>query len=359
MSRDVVDPGMSRTDPLPPEPTADAAARVVELLRGFVVAKTLYLAADLGLADLLSDGPLHATDLAARANADVDAVTRVVEALCSVDVFVENGDGRYGLGPLGHALRTGVRGSVRNWVLANGGPIFRAFADAGHTVRTGRPAYEVTYGTGFFEFLEHHPDERAVFDAAMDDRSRQAAEALVEAYDFDGVGTVVDVGGGSGTLLKVILERHRGIDGVLFDRPEVVEAAAEGVARAGLDARCRLVGGSFFEAVPTGGDLYVLSWILHDWQDAEAATILRACRRAMTPGSRLLVLEAILPPGHEPHISRFGDIVMLVALGGRERTLAAYEGLLAASGFRLERTIAIRDPRTVLEAVAGPIPVSP
>jgi hypothetical protein len=326
--------------------------RILGILRGFVEAKALYLAADIGVADLIAEGVDEVDQLAKRSGCDEDALLRVLRALCSIEVFAEPSEGRFTLGRDGECLRSGVTGSLRNWIRINGGPIFRAFADAEYSLRTGKPSFGEAHGASFFDYLERDPHDGPIFDAAMSDFVSQANETLLDVYGFDGVRTVVDVGGGSGALVAEILRRHPSIRGVLFDQPHVVERAREGTVLAGLDGRLEIAGGSFFERIVGGADAYILSWILHDWNDPEALMILGACRRAMRPGARLLIFEAIIPDHDEPHFSRFGDIVMLVALGGRERTRREYERLLNRSGFALRRVIETASPRSLLEAEA-------
>jgi hypothetical protein len=326
--------------------------RVLGVLRGFVEAKALFLAAEVGVADLIAEGVDEVGELARRSGCDEDALLRVLRALCSLEVFDEPAERRFTLGRDGECLRSGVTGSLRNWIRINGGPIFRAFADAEYSLRTGKPSFGVAHGASFFEYLGRDRRDGPIFDAAMTDFASQANTTLLDVYGFDGVRTVVDVGGGSGALVREILRRHPSMRGVLFDQPHVAERARETTALAGLDGRLEVVGGSFFERVVGGGDAYLLSWILHDWNDPEALRILGACRRAMRPGARLLIFEAVIPDHDKPHFSRFGDIVMLVALGGRERTRREYELLLNRSGFALRRVIETASPRSLIEAEA-------
>jgi hypothetical protein len=326
------------------------AERLLELVRGYVVTQSLFAAALLGVADHLAGGPRPVDELARETGSDPAALYRLLRALASVEVFTRPTEETFALGPLGHLLRTDVEGSMRHWVLLNGGPLYRAFGEVSHSLRTGRPAFEAAFGQDLFSYLERTPDEAARFDAAMADIGRRTGLAVVAAHDFAGARHVVDVGGGSGELLVAILRSHPTLCGTLFDREHAIERGRSTLEAAGVGTRCRLVAGDFFEHVPAAGDTYLLSWVLHDWDDARALTILRNVRAAIPADGRLLVIESVLPAGDDPHFSRFGDVVMLVALGGQERTEPEYASLLDAAGFRLERTVATGGPRSVLEA---------
>lgn len=308
-------------------------------MRGFVVAKSLHVAARLGIADELVDGPRGTDELANACHVDQMALHRLLRALSSIEVFSEVRPQTFALGRLGMDL---VR--LRNWVLVNGGPIFRAFDDMLTSVRTGRPAFDDVFGASFFDYFQRNPGEGAEFNAAMDGVTRRTAEAVARAYDFTGVHRVVDVGGGTGVLLDVLLREHPQLSGVLFDQQHVIDAAPA------VD-RCELMGGDFFDSVPGDADLHVLAWVLHDWDDDRALAILRNCRRAMSDTGRLLVIEAVLPTDNQRHFAQFGDIVMLVALGGRERTEDEYQTLLDKAGLRLSRVVPTSTARSVLEAV--------
>jgi SAM-dependent methyltransferase len=328
----------------------DHVAVLLGLTRGYVVTQSLYAAALLGLADHLKDGPRNVTDLAELTGCDAQALHRLLRALASLGIVGRPHPDRFALAPLGQLLRSDVEGSLRSWVLLNGGTLYRTFADISHTLRSGRPSTEVAFGQDLFSHLEATPEEAAVFESAMADISRRWVPATLAVCDVSSARHVVDVGGGSGELLAALLRAHPTVRGTLFDRSHVLGRAREQDTFEGLGTRCELVPGDFFEFVPAGGDTYLLSWILHDWDDEPALRILRNIRAAIVPGGQLLLVESVLPPGDEPHFSRFGDIVMLVALGGRERTEVEYRDLLRGAGFRLERVLPTGGPRSVLEA---------
>jgi hypothetical protein len=250
-------------------------------------------------------------------------------------------------------VRAGVPGSVRDYAVLVGEPmVWRSWGGILHSLRTGKPAFDHTFGAPLFEYLAAHPEEARVFDAAMTGRSAAENAAVLAAYDFSGAGTVVDVGGGQGALLAAILEANPRTRGVLFDRPHVVAAARPRLEAAGLaPGRFDLVEGDFFGAVPAGGDIYVLKRIIHDWDDGRARSILRNCRAALSEAGRLLLVELVVPPGNEPSDAKLLDLLMLVYAGGRERTEAEYRDLLASAGFELARVVPTASNVSLVEAV--------
>lgn len=328
----------------------DAVARLLEMTRGYVVTKTLFVAAQLGIADLLANGLRPVAELAAATGAHPRALHRILRALASYDVFAETEPGVFALGELGELLRTDAPGSLRHWVLTNGGLLYQALGHAEQSALTGDPAFRQAYGADLFEYLATDPEQSATFDAAMADFSRRSTAAVLVAYDLSAAGHLVDVGGGSGAFAIAALRAHERLRATVFDQPHVVKAVLPHAREAGVADRCSVVAGDFFAEVPSGRDTYVLSWIVHDWDDERALRILRNCRAAMPDDGRLLLIEAVVPDGNAPHFSKFGDIVMLVALGGQERTAAEYRVLLERAGFRLEQIVATAGPRSVLEA---------
>jgi O-methyltransferase domain/Dimerisation domain len=328
----------------------DAVARLLEMTRGYVVTKTLFVAAQLGIADLLADGPRPAAELAAATGGHPRALHRILRALASYRVFAETEPGVFTLGELGDLLRTDAPGSLRHWVLTNGGLLYHALGHAEQSALTGEPAFRQAYGADLFAYLATDPEQSTTFDAAMADFSRRSAAAVLMAYDLSAARHLVDVGGGNGAFAIAALRAHERLNATVFDQPHVVEAVLPHAREAGVAERCSVVAGDFFAEVPSGGDTYVLSWIVHDWDDERALRILRNCRAAMPDDGRLLLVEAVVPDGNAPHFSKFGDIVMLVALGGQERTAAEYRVLLESAGFRLEQIVATAGPRSVLEA---------
>jgi hypothetical protein len=317
-----------------------------------VISTALSLAAELGIADLLADGPRSGEELAQATSTHPRSLHRLLRLLSSVGVFTEAGPGRFALTPLGEGLRSTVPGSMRSWLRMVGLKVwFHTYAEALHSLRTGEPAFARSVGMEFFDYLATHPQEGEIFNAAMSDFGRGVAAAVVQEYDFSGVDKAVDVGGGNGSLISAILQANPPMTGILFDQSHVAEGAHKSITAAGLSNRCEIVAGNFFSSVPAGGDAYILRWIIHDWDNDRALTILRNCRAAMKSTARLLLVETVIPPGDEAHPGKLVDFVMLTALGGQERTAEEYRRLLDEAGFRLNRIVATASPMSVLEAV--------
>jgi SAM-dependent methyltransferase len=322
------------------------------LVLGYRVSQAIYVAAELGIADLLASGPRTADDLASAAGAHAPALYRVLRLLASEGVFAETEDGRFELTPMAAALQREAPGPVRALALQVAqDAVWRSWGSLLQAVRTGQTAFEHVHGLDFFEYYRQHPQERIVFDQLMAALTAPAVRAVAAAYDFSRVGTVVDVGGGRGALAIGLLEAHAHLRGIVFDQPAVVADAREAIAASGLADRCEAVGGDFFESVPRGGDAYLLKFVLHDWDDERSVSILRSCRRAMPPTGRLLVVELLVPRGIAPSFAKSQDVNMLVNLGGHERTEAEYRALFAAAGFDLTRTTSAQGELHIIEGV--------
>jgi hypothetical protein len=326
-------------------------ATLLQMMTGYWVSQALYVAAKLGVADLLADGPRPVEELAAATQTDARSLRRVLRALASVGVFTEASPGAVALTPLAALLRTGTPDSMRALAIMYAEEQYRAWGDILHSVQTGETAFEQQFGASYFAYLAQHPAADRVFNEAMTGWTMQLVGAVVDAYDFSPFKTVVDVGGSYGTLLAAILRSNPAARGILFDQPHVVAAAGEQLGVAGVAERCTTVGGDFFVEVPAGGDAYLLAQILHDWDDERSVAILRQCRRAMPAHGKLLVIELVLPPGEEPFFGKWLDLHMLVLLGARERTAAEYEALFQAAGFELARVVATPAGPSVVEAV--------
>jgi hypothetical protein len=240
---------------------------------------------------------------------------------------------------------------MRAWALMNSEGMYGAYREVFHSVRTGEPAFERALGAPLFDFLAGEPEQGAIFNQAMGDFSRQATASAVDAYDLSSVRLIVDVGGGDGTLVATALERHRQLRGVVFDLPHVAALTGARIAELGLEDRCSVQAGDFFDSIPAGGDVYALSWILHDWDDERCVQILRNCRSAIADGGRLLIVETLLPPGDTPHWGKVLDVAMLVVTGGRERTEAEYSGMLERAGFELSAVHPTASLMSVIEAL--------
>jgi SAM-dependent methyltransferase len=335
--------------------TNDAADTLREILFGFRATRLISVAAELGLADLMADTPRGSGELAALTQSDADALHRLLRGLAQIGVFRQDPDGRFGLTPLGECLRSDVPGSQRAFARLLGHDAWwRAWGDLLHSVRTGETAFRHAHGKSLFDYLTDEPSFVPIFNAGMAASSTAVTQAVVAAYDFARFGTIVDVGGGTGSLLTAILRAHRQPRGVLFDLPVSRERAEAAIAAAGLTERCHFVGGDFFAGVPAGGDAYVLKQILHDWDDERSAAVLEQCRQAMAPGGTLLVVEYVLPAGNEPAPDEtLMDVTMLVFTGGRERSAAQYAELFGRAGLRLTRVVPTDSPHRIVEGVAA------
>jgi O-methyltransferase len=310
------------------------------------------VAATLGIADLLRDGPKSCAELAQATRTHASSLYRVMRALACIGVFAESDDGRFSLNPAAECLQAKAPGSIRDAAIMLGQEWhWRAWGDVLHSVRTGQCAFEHVFGMELFEYFEQHPAAAAIFNDAMTSLTSQQQDAVVSSYNFSGISKIVDVGGGHGTLLASILKAHPGMSGILFDLPSVVAGARQRIQTDGLIGRCEVVGGDFFQSVPEGGDGYLLKQILHDWDDDHAVAILKNCRPGIGQTGKLLVVEMVIPPGNAPSMAKLLDLLMLVwTHGGRERTEAEYRALFAAAGFALARNVPTPSPLSVLEA---------
>jgi hypothetical protein len=322
-------------------------------MSGYWHTQAIHVAARLGVADLLKDGPRSAEQLAGLTGSHPRGLYRLLRALASLGIFAEDAERRFALTPLAGCLRSDVTGSLRSLAIMRGEWQYEAWGRLLYSVQTNRPAFEKVFGLPLFDFLSRHPDKGRLFDDAMTGVHGRETAAMLQAYDFSGVGTLADVGGGNGEVLTSILKRYPHMKGILFDLPAVAERTRANVEAAGLAGRCAVVAGNFFESVPAGADAYLLRHIIHDWDDDRSATILRHCRQAMGKGGKLLIVEGVVPPGNEPSVSKFFDLAMLVVPGGMERTEQEYRRLFEAGGFRLVRVVPTPTWISVLEGEPG------
>jgi O-methyltransferase domain/Dimerisation domain len=339
-------------DPAPVPGGPPPPAVLMQMMTGYWVSQALYVAAKLGLADLVADGVGDVHGLAARTGADASSLHRVLRALASVGVFTEASPGSYGLTPLAGLLRTGTPDSMRALAIMYAEEQYRAWGELLHSVRTGEPAFDHQYGMAIFEYFRLNPQADQVFNEAMTGYTNQLVSAVVDAYDFSPFQSIVDVGGSYGTLLAAILQRNPNATGILFDQPHVVTAAADQLSAAGVAHRCTAVGGDFFVDVPGGCDAYLLAQILHDWDDERCVTILRQCRRVIADDGKLLAVELVLPEGEEPFFGKWLDLHMLVMSRGRERTAIEYGSLLSDAGFAMTRVVPTPVGPSIVEAIA-------
>jgi O-methyltransferase domain/Dimerisation domain len=328
------------------------AAQLIQIASASWVAPMLYAAAKLGIADHLAAGPRTAAELAATTKTDPPTLYRFLRTLAGLGILTERAEQRFALTPLGAALATDAPGSARATLLAFCSPaLWRSWEEIVYALETGKTGFEKVNGLPLFDYLAQHPDEASHFSQAMVGFHGGEPATVAKAYDFSRFGTVVDVGGATGNMLSAILSHHPQPRGVLFDRPHVVRDAPALLAARGVAERVRIEPGDFFARVPAGGDAYVLSHIIHDWNEAQCLTILGHCRRAMQPDARLLIVETVLPTGDTPHQGKIQDMVMLVIPGGQERTEAEYADLLGKGGFRQTRVVPTESVVSIVEAV--------
>ncbi len=334
--------------------------RMARLIGGYQLSAAIGAVARLGVADALASGPAQPQDLAARVGADSRSLQRTLRALEDAGLFTQLDDGRIALTALGELLRSDVPASARRGAIASTEEWrWRAYGHLTHSVRTGEPAFRLAHGCGLWGYLAQEPDVAAMFNESMSRVAAANAAAIVRAYDPSRISRLVDVGGGHGVLTRAVLEANPHMHGVVFDLPGVIDGARPRLAEADLTDRCELTAGDFFQAVPPGGDAYVLSWILHDWDDRSAARILANCRAAMREGGRLLVIEMVIPSGQEPPASpdldrlvKTLDLEMLTIVGGRERIATEYCELYSHAGFDLTRILTLDSlPCSLIEGV--------
>jgi len=327
-------------------------AQLIQMVTACWVSRMVYAAARLDLGDRLAEGPKSAAELEPALGVQAATLHRLMRGLASLGLFTSDAAGRFALTPLGAALRKGAHGSAHATVLTLGGPMmWRGYEQIMYSLETGKTGFEKAFGMPVFDYLAAHPDEASLFSETMIGVHGDEPPAVAAAYDFSRFGTVVDVGGASGNLISAILARHSAPRGVLFDLPHVVRDAPALLRAKGLAGRVSIEAGSFFETVPEGGDAYVLSHIIHDWSEAQCLTILGHCREAMRPGSRLLLVEMVLPDGDGFHPGKLLDMTMLVVPGGQERTEKEYGELLGKAGFRLERVVPTASAVSIVDAV--------
>jgi O-methyltransferase domain/Dimerisation domain len=328
--------------------------KLKRLINGYQVSQAIHVAATLGVADRLDDGPLTSAQLGKMTDSHPGALYRLLRALAAAGVFHEDDEGRFSLTPVGAALRKDSPNSRGAWArLIARQPLWESWGQLLHTVRTGENAFLHVHGIDVWGHRAAEPEEGAIFDLAMREGSTALGEAISVAHDFSRIGRIVDIGGSDGALLACILKRHPQVCGTVFDMPHVVSRAAEVLRAAGVAHRCETAGGSFFDRVPGGGDVYLLKFIIHDWDDAQASSILRCCRNAMGSQARLLVIERVIAPPNEGADGKFSDLNMLVNAGGRERTLCEFDTLFATAGFGIDQVMKVADELSMFELSAA------
>ncbi len=324
---------------------------ILHLASAAWISQAIGVVAQLGVADLLADGPRTIADLAEQTATNPNALYRVLRTLDGAGVFRLRDSQTVELTPAAEPLRTEHPDSVRMFTILMNQELYEAFGDLMYSMHTGTPGFHKRFGMSLFEYLEARPDTAAMFHRGMHEWGRWDADDILDNYPFSRFRRVVDVGGGNGMFLSALLSRHPHLAGVLLDRPTAIQAAREGMG--GPLPGCELVAGDFLAEVPEGGDLYVLKHVLVDWPDEQAVTILSNCRAAMAAGARVLVLDSVIESGNGQSLSNRLDLLMMVVTGGRFRSTAEFSMLLDQAGLRLDRTVPISESITILEAIAA------
>lgn len=323
----------------PPPPV-----QMMQMITGFWTSCCIYAAAKLNLADHIKDKPQTADQLAEKSHSDAASLYRVLRALSSVGVFKENEQQQFELTPLGKTLQSDVPGSMKAMAIAQLGDHFNAWGNLVYSIKTGHIAFDNIEGMSVWKYYEMHPDEGLNFMKAMSGLTGAVIQNVLPEYDFTPFQTIVDVGGGNGTLLMAVLDKAPQARGIVFDEEYVVKETKQLLEQKGYATRCDTAAGSFFDHIPPSADAYLMKMVLHDWNDQECLQILGNCGQAMKPGSKLLVLDAVIPEGNEPHPGKFMDINMMAMTGGRERTEKEFTHLFAQAGLKLSRIIPTHSP---------------
>ena len=329
---------MTNTNQLPP------GIRLNQMITGCWVTQAIHVAAEFGVADLLKSGALTPAEIAAKLGTTGDGLYRILRALASLGIFRENESGQFEQTELSECLRSDVPGSMRAWARAIGANWhWDMMAGLRNSGRTGEK-----YPVNLWEYFEQNKDDGDIFNQAMTSFSSGEIGPILGSYDFAGIATLMDVAGGYGSLLTAVLEANPEMRGILFDAASVIENARPHVAATKAAERCELAGGDFFASVPSGADAIMMKHILHDWSDEDSLRILRSCHAALPVGGKLLVIESVIQPGNDPQPGKMLDIVMLL-IGGKERTEAEFRTLLDAAGFEMTRIVGTASPVSVVE----------
>jgi O-methyltransferase domain/Dimerisation domain len=335
-----------------PQPqTPPAHVGILQLMNGVLIAGAVSCLARLGIPDLVEAAPKSAQELAAQIGVHPQALYRLLRATASVGVLSEGPDGKFSQTPMSAVLRSNATPSLRAFAIMTGREWHgRGWAQLEHCVRTGNPAMQQIYGAPVFEYLKQNPEEAQIFNDAMSDLSTIDSPAVAEAYNFGGIRTIVDIGGGHGLLLATILERNPQLQGTLYEVPHVLEGARSGPLKPVMD-RCTLASGDMFCTVPAGADVYIMKHIIHDWPDDRCVQLLQACRKGVNPGGKLLVVDCVIQPGNDFSPGKFLDLQMMIFPSGCERTEKQFRDLFAASGWRLNRIVPTAAQDSIVEGV--------
>jgi O-methyltransferase domain len=336
---------------MPQPQTPPTHVGILQIMTGIHVAGAVSCLAQLGIPDLVEAAPKSAEELAKQIGADPLALYRLMRATASAGVLAEGPDGKFSQTPLSAVLRSNTTPSLRAFAIMSGREWHgQGWSHLKYCVRTGKQALDQIYGAHIFEFLKQHPEEAGIFNDAMTELSMIDSPAVAEAYNFEGIRSIVDVAGGHGLLLATILKRNPHLRGTLYEVPHVVEGATNGPLTSVMD-RCTLACGDMFSSVPAGADAYIMKHIIHDWPDDLCLQILKACRKGVNPGGKLLVVDSVIQPGNDFSPAKFLDLQMLIFPGGCERTQEQFRELFAAAGWKLTRIIPTVASDSIVEGV--------
>lgn len=342
---------MSAPQTAPATPVIPPQAVLTRIATSFWVQNAVRVVCEFQIPDHLADGPKSITELAETTATHAPSLYRLMRAVASIGILAESGDKVFELTPLGSFLRKDIPGSMWGLMMfMSEKSHITAMLDLPESIRTGETSFDRNFGKPYFDYLLDQPGEADHFNRAMSAMGSQNAPTLAANYDFTGINTLVDVGGGHGTLIGNILSRNPHMKGTIYDLAPVVEGAPATIETFGVADRTSYEAGSFFESVPAGADAYTLSYIIHDWAEPEALKILRNVRQAIPAHGRLLLVENIIPIGNVEHFAKFLDLEMITMVGGRERTEAEFAALLEQAGFSLTRTIPMTPMMSVVEA---------
>ncbi|MCI0453717.1 MAG: acetylserotonin O-methyltransferase [Candidatus Dadabacteria bacterium] len=332
--------------------TEDNRKKLMEMIHGNWVTQCLYVAAKLGVADLLKDGAKNSADLARSLDAHPASIYRLLRALSGLGIFHEEADNVFTLTPLGELLKTESPNSLREYVIMiNDKECYQSWGQLLYSIKTGESAFKNVFGEDFLDYVNNHAQFSNTFDRAMAQKYKGVISSIIKAYDFSNFGTIVDIGGGYGNLLLEILEKYPSVRGVLFDLPHVIESVRKHIGNLDISDRFTLVAGDCFDETPKGGDAYVLKSFINNWNERDAVRVLGNCRKAMTSGGKLIIIEPVLLSRNQPDYGKLMDLQLLVLQKSGERTKEEFEKLLKLSGFLMQSLIPTESEFSIIEAI--------
>jgi hypothetical protein len=322
---------------------------MMKFILGKWISKPIYVAAKLSIADILSDGPKSIEELAQMIDVHAPSLYRLMRALACLGIFSETNDGRFESTPMAECLKSDALRPIA--LMMHSDWHDKAWANLLESVKTGEKAFDNAHGMPVFDWFRQNPQAARIYNEANAIKASTSHRAIIDVYDFSGINSLADIGGGNGALMVEILKANPSLSGMIADLPSVVTAAKDFISKHGLESRCNVIACDFFHKIPAGSDAYLMSHILHDWDDEQCLTILKNCHSAMKPGTRLLVVEAIIPKGNEFSIAKLLDLEVFVMGGGRERTANEYRELFEHTGFEISRIVPTAESISIIEAI--------